>query len=113
MVGDAKRSPWLTTASQMSAARSGGRAAGSTLGGYWRVDRGILEGSGSRGYWRVGGNFLEAGRRSAKKTGKTRRVKNVELITIWFLCPKISTKMAWFSKYPNSQQNTINAFEML
>ena len=44
MVGDAKRSPWLTTASQMSAARSGGRAAGSTLGdiggwigGYWRV----------------------------------------------------------------------------
>ena len=43
MVGDAKRSPWLTTASQMSAARSGGRAAGSTLGGYWRVDRGILE----------------------------------------------------------------------
>ena len=44
MVGDAKRSPWLTTVSQMSAARSGGRAAGSTLwdiggwiGGYWRV----------------------------------------------------------------------------
>ena len=79
---------------------------GGWIGGYWRV-------AGSRGYWRVGGNFLEAGRRSAKKTGKTRRVKNVELITICFFCPKISTIMAWFSKYPNSQQNTINAFEML
>ena len=81
--------------------------------GYWRVDRGILEGGGSSGYWRVEGNFLEAGRRSVKKTGKTRRVKNVELITIWFFCPKKSTKMAWFSKYLISQQNTINTLEML
>ena len=63
MVGDAKRSPWLTTASQMSAARSGGRAAGSTLwdiggwiGGYWRV-------ADLWGYW-VGSSFLEAGSRS-------------------------------------------------
>ena len=53
---------------------------GGWVGGYWRVAGCRIVG----GYWRVGGNFLEGGRRSAKKTGKTRCVKNVELITICF-----------------------------
>ena len=53
---DVKRSPWLTTASQMSAAKSGGEGGwiysrgdiGGWIGGYWRVaDLGGIGGWGA------------------------------------------------------------------